>query len=641
MKLKTLFKIIGGLILLLSLIAIGYTKYLAGEASVARKHLLWNRAISRDLTKISISILEPEAAVGTSQIVRVLKTIEMLISDAALDGDYTLMRHLKLARETANDLIIAKSTDSKNLLILQLRLRILESQTAARILVGKWDEINSDNFNNIIITIIFMVILFAIIVSAILYILYVRVIKPIDIFSSKIRNHEPGMTLRSGEASKILEIEGLYLSFEQMDDTLVNNFQVLKESKESVEKALADMEKANQDKEKYEQALRQAQKMEAVGQLTGGIAHDFNNMLGVIMGNLDLLRRNLVGDAKAAEYVEAAYKGSQRGADITKKLLSFSRGRGENPELTNVNDFITGMKDLIAKSLTPKITIETHLADDIWVVSIDPGEFENTLLNLSLNASDAMPGGGSLMIETSNKVLDEHYVQMNPGSTIGEYIQISISDTGTGMAPEVTGQVFQPFFTTKEVGQGTGLGLSMVYGFVQRSGGHIRVYSEPGRGSTFRIYLPKVTEGADENWRTKTKTDGNLTGGDETILILDDEEGLLKVATAYLEDLGYRVQTAGSPKQALQMLQEHDQIDLLFSDVVMPGGIDGYGLANEALKSCPDLKVLLTSGFTSKRENAINGDVAMFARLSENLLNKPYNQSELAVAVRSALDEDA
>jgi len=390
-----------------------------------------------------------------------------------------------------------------------------------------------------------------------------------------------------------------------------------------------------------EEQLRQAQKMEAVGQLTGGIAHDFNNMLGIIMGNLDLLRRKVVGDVKAIEFVEAAYRGSQRGADITKKLLSFARGGAGTPQITNVNDFITDMKNLIAKSLTPKVDIETHLADDIWVVNIDVGELENTLLNLSLNASDAMPEGGILVIETSNKVLDEHYVQMNPGSMAGEYVLVSISDTGIGMAPEVTHQIFQPFFTTKESGRGTGLGLSMVYGFVQRSGGHIKVYSEPDKGSTFRMYFPRAVEGSHDVKDTKSAIDDSLPRGEETVLIVDDEEGLLKVAALYLGDLGYKTRTASSSKLALRQLQQVNQIDLLFSDVVMPGGMDGYDLAKAALKSCPDLKVLLTSGFTSKRENAINGDVAMFARLSENLLNKPYNQSELAVAVRSALDGDA
>jgi len=245
------------------------------------------------------------------------------------------------------------------------------------------------------------------------------------------------------------------------------------------------------ERKEIEQTLIQSQKMEAVGQLTGGIAHDFNNMLGVIMGNLDLLRRKVIGDAKAMEYVEGAYAGSKRGANITKKLLGFSRGEGGKRESTNVNNFIMGMENLIAKSLTPKISVETILADNIWVADIDPGEFENSLLNLSLNASDAMPDGGTLTFETFNKVLDKHYVQLTPGSSAGEYVMISVSDTGTGMAPDVAEQIFQPFFTTKDAGHGTGLGLSMVYGFVQRSGGHIKVYSEPENGSSFNIYLRK------------------------------------------------------------------------------------------------------------------------------------------------------
>lgn len=384
--------------------------------------------------------------------------------------------------------------------------------------------------------------------------------------------------------------------------------------------------------------LRQSQKLEAVGQLTGGIAHDFNNILGIILGNLDLLRREIPNQPEALELVDEAHHGAERGADITRKLLSFSRTEGGNPQLTNVNEFIKGMENLVAKTLTPIIKIETHLADDIWPVRIDPGEFENVFLNLALNAKDAMPDGGSLIVGTYNKVIDDMYVHMNPGSKAGDHVLVSVSDTGTGMTPEIIEKIFQPFFTTKSAGRGTGLGLSLVYGFVKRSGGHIKVYSESGKGTTFNIYFPRETDETSGRSVDDRVIASEPPRGTESILIVDDEEGLLKVAVSYLEDLGYRTQTATSGKDALALLEKSDQIDLLFSDVVMPGGMDGYNLAKEVLRNHPGVKVLLTSGFTSRREGALNGDRAVFARLSKGLLNKPYNRTELASAIRRALD---
>jgi len=389
-----------------------------------------------------------------------------------------------------------------------------------------------------------------------------------------------------------------------------------------------------------EKNLRQSQKMEAVGQLTGGIAHDFNNMLGVIMGNLELLRAKLLKDAKATQYIDQAYKGVERGTKITKKLLNFSRNEQGELQRTNVNDFISGMENLISKSLTPKITIETHLANDVWMTNINPRDFEDTLLNMSLNARDAMPDGGSLIIETSNKILDEPYVLLNPGSVAGEHILVSISDTGAGMTPEVCDQIFLPFFTTKQMGKGTGLGMSMVYGFVQRSGGHIKVYSEAGKGSTFHLFLPKAVEDANSVDLASGIIHEELPRGDESILVVDDEEGLLNVATLYLENLGYRVLTATNSMQALKELQKDNHIDLLFSDVVMPGNMDGYSLGIEVLKKYANIKVLLTSGFTANHQKTNNGDKQLIDKLSRNLLNKPYNLAELAKAVRKALGND-
>jgi PAS domain S-box-containing protein len=398
-----------------------------------------------------------------------------------------------------------------------------------------------------------------------------------------------------------------------------------------------------------EAALRQSQKMEAVGQLTGGIAHDFNNMLGIIMGNLELLRGKVNDDPNVIKHLDAAYAGGERGAKITKKLLSFSRHASEDQTLVNVNELIDGMTDLIGKSLTPKITIETCLADDICAFNIHLGDFEDTLLNLAINAGDAMPGGGTLVIETKNKTLDDQYVQLNPGCAVGDYVLISISDTGIGMEPDVVEQVFQPFFTTKEMGKGTGLGLSMVYGFIQRSKGHVKIYSKPGRGTTVRLYLPRIDQGTVEAEQITSNRAAGLPVGKETILVVDDEQGLADVAMAHLEDLGYTTLAAQSGQQALEVLQEHSQInllfpdvqiDLLFSDVVMPGELDGYELAKKTTRLYPSVKVLLTSGFTFKREAAISRDIPLYKKLTNDLLNKPYNQTELAQAVRNILDKE-
>ncbi len=393
-------------------------------------------------------------------------------------------------------------------------------------------------------------------------------------------------------------------------------------------------------KEQLDQSVQRYQKIEALGQLTGGIAHDFNNMLAVILGNLDLLRDEVSKNPKAMEYISAAIRGGARGTEITKRLVDFSNTEPTETQLVNINNFITSLKSLIAKALTPKISLKLHLADDIWNVNVNTGEFEDALINLSLNARDAMPGGGTLIIESANKTLDETYVALNRGSSTGEHVMISVSDTGSGMPQEIIDRAFEPFFTTKDKGNGSGLGLNMVYGFVQRSNGHVKIYSEVGEGTTFHIYLPRATEPSE---RQKTGADNStknsLPGGNETILVVDDEQELLKVAVQHLERLGYNVLTATRGKQALDIFKERDDIDLLFSDVVMPDGTSGYRLAIDIMKSHQGTKALLTSGFTPQHEIAVNGDKPIYDKLSRTLLNKPYSLTELAHAIRQALDE--
>lgn len=387
------------------------------------------------------------------------------------------------------------------------------------------------------------------------------------------------------------------------------------------------------DRLKLETQLRHVQKMDAVGQLTGGIAHDFNNILNIIYGNLELLESRISNDNIAMERLEKAMKGTLRGADITRKLLNFSRKDAYEVRLVSVNKFIQNIEDLIAKSLTAKIKVEIQLAENLWPVSLDPGDLEDALLNLAINSRDAMPDGGTLVIETANKYLDERYVERNPESKSGDFVMISVSDTGTGFTEENKEKAFEPFFTTKGPGKGTGLGLSMVYGFVQRSGGHLKIYSEAGVGSTIRFYLPRVhvrEHVSDIN----RKNDYKMPVGSETVLVVDDEEGLLDVAVSYLQDLGYKTFSASNGADALKIIRENRDLDLLFSDIIMLGSMDGYQLARAAHGENPALKILLASGFTKKREEYLNGESRYLSKLAANLLTKPYNQAELAIAVR-------
>ncbi len=386
------------------------------------------------------------------------------------------------------------------------------------------------------------------------------------------------------------------------------------------------------DQKTAEKALRRAQKMDAIGQLTGGIAHDFNNILAVILGNLSLFERLITDDEKALKRINSMKKAGQRAADLTKQLLSFSRRQATQQSITNINPVIEGMESLITRSLTPEVEMVYQFADKLWLTEIDPGDFEDALLNLCINARDAMAGHGHLTIETHNATIDASYCVQNPGSSPGNYVELAVSDTGEGIPLEQQEHIFEPFYTTKEQGKGTGLGLSMVFGFVQRSGGFINVYSELGIGTTFRIYLPRI-EGEEPSDETDLKQNETLPQGTETLLIVDDEIDLLDLAKESLEELGYKIQTASDGLQALEQLAKEPTIDLLFSDVVMPGGINGYELAEQACNNYPRLKVLLTSGYSGKAMTNNRQE-----QTTANLLSKPYTQAELAKRVRVLLD---
>lgn len=383
-----------------------------------------------------------------------------------------------------------------------------------------------------------------------------------------------------------------------------------------------------------EEALRRSQKMDAIGQMAGGIAHDFNNILGIMLGNLDLLEIGITADEKAMQRISSIRHSGERGATLTRQLLGFSRREAISVKATDINDIIGEMNTLITQSLTPQIEVEYHFEDKLGLTDIDAGDFEDTLINLVLNARDAMQGRGQLTIETQNSVLDEAYCSLNPGVSAGEYIQLVISDTGSGMTPEQQRRIFEPFFTTKEQGKGTGLGLSMVFGFVQRSHGHIKVYSEPGLGTTFRIYLPCSRTTAQTEHSADTPSIP-LKNGKESILIVDDEVALLELVEESLSGLGYKVYTATNGVEALQRLDETPAVELLFSDVVMPGGINGYELAEKAIEKNPGLKILLTSGYTEMAV-ARNGQT----RFNTHFLSKPYKLTELAHKIHERLGQD-
>lgn len=385
-----------------------------------------------------------------------------------------------------------------------------------------------------------------------------------------------------------------------------------------------------------EEILRNTQKMDAIGQLTGGIAHDFNNLLGIILGNLELLKMTIGDHPEHIEKIDNAIAGADRGATLTRKLLNFSRQTQAAKEITQVNHFIENLHELISKSVTTAVQVELQLDDNLWPVEVDSGDLQDAILNLSLNARDAMPNGGVIEIKTTNKHLDSNYISQNPEMKQGDYIMISVSDNGTGIPDEVKKNIFEPFYTTKEIGKGTGLGLSMVYSFVQRSNGYIQVYSEEDHGTTFNIYLPRSFDNNDD--KSIDISQVIPRGNNEVILIVDDEDKLANAAKYYLEHLGYQAIITNSGDEALTVLKQRNDIDLIFSDVIMPG-INGFELAFTALELIPGIKILLTSGFTSKHIKYSDKKEIIYNKLAANLLEKPYTLNEIAIAIHRTFDE--
>ncbi len=385
-------------------------------------------------------------------------------------------------------------------------------------------------------------------------------------------------------------------------------------------------------REAAESQVRQMQKMEAMGQLTGGVAHDFNNMLAVIMGSLELMQSRLVkGNTNIAQFIESGMDAVQRAATLTQRLLAFSRQQPLSPRGLDPNRLVTDMSDLLRRTLGTDIVIETVLGGGLWRIHADQGQLESAVVNLCVNARDAMPDGGKLTIETANVHLDANYAREHGDVEAGQYVMIAISDNGTGMTADVARRAFDPFFTTKDVGRGTGLGLSQVYGFVKQSGGHIKIYSEVGQGTSVKVYLPRYTGALTEDAPAATQAPLPTGSGNEVVLVVEDEERMRGLTVSALSELGYTVLAADGAEAALRHLDETPDIRLLFTDIVMPE-MNGRKLAEEALRRHPALKVLYTTGFT---RNAIVHSGVLDHGVQ--LLQKPFTLEELATKVRELL----
>jgi PAS domain S-box-containing protein len=388
------------------------------------------------------------------------------------------------------------------------------------------------------------------------------------------------------------------------------------------------------ERRSMEEQLRQVQKMEAIGQLTGGIAHDFNNLLTVISGNIETVQRRINRtDPGLYRHLDAAFRAVERASTLTHRLLAYSRRQPLEPKPVELNRLIIGMSDLLGRTIGAHITIETVLAGGLWQVSADPNQIENAILNLAVNARDAMPEGGKLTIETANTHLDEQYARANAEVTPGQYVMLAVTDTGTGMTPDVVEKAFEPFFTTKEIGEGTGLGLSQVYGFIKQSGGHIKIYSEPGQGTTVRLYLTRIREGLAVVQEDVPAAQPLPLGGREAILVVEDNDEVRAYTTDVLRELGYEVFEATEGDTALSLVASEPRIKLLFTDVGLPGPFNGRQIADEARKLRSDLKVLFTTGYA---QNAIIHQGRLDPGVQ--LIVKPFNFASLAAKIRQMFD---
>jgi PAS domain S-box-containing protein len=385
------------------------------------------------------------------------------------------------------------------------------------------------------------------------------------------------------------------------------------------------------EQKRLEGELRQSQKMEAVGQLTSGLAHDFNNLLSVVIGNLQLLERLCRGENRALSHVETALRAALRGADLTGRLLAFSRQQVLAPRVIEVNEHLTGMKELLERALGRSIVVRLELAADLWPIRVDAGQLENSILNLAINARDAMPSGGELVIGTHNLTLDEAHAIGPSYVAPGPYVCVSVADNGHGMSEEASKRAFEPFFTTKEIGKGTGLGLSMVYGFCEQSGGHAQIASTPDVGTTVSLYFPRSSQVVDSAEQPDARK-GPMPMGSETVLVVEDDNDVRATAVTSLQSLGYRVFDAGSARAALEVLERKPSVDLLLTDMMLAEGERGLDLVTRVLRERPRVRVLVTSAFA---ENSVQHQSLVASGYP--VLTKPYSMEALAHRIRATL----
>jgi two-component system, NtrC family, sensor kinase len=397
---------------------------------------------------------------------------------------------------------------------------------------------------------------------------------------------------------------------------------------DEADRAIAAVAAETERRKEAEDTLRHAQRMQAIGQMAGGIAHDFNNLLTAVTGNLDMILRSANDNARIQRLTEAALRATMRGERLTHQLLMFSRREVLRPETLNLNRLLMEFDGLMRRAAGETVEVELHLDPGLDPSHVDQVQFEAAVLNLVVNARDALPDGGPIIVETRNVVLDEAYAAENPEVKPGPYVMVAVSDHGAGIDTSDLPHVFEPFFTTKDVGKGSGLGLSQVYGFAKESGGHVKIYSERGVGTSVKLYLPRSAERPAETVRPAVVPLRTAAGG-ESVLVVEDDEGVLSMAVESLEDLGYRVLVARNGREALAIVKGNAQIDILFSDIVMPGGINGAELAIEARRLRPSIKVLLTSGYSGA---ALAGERGLPADLP--VLGKPYRRDELAAQLR-------
>jgi PAS domain S-box-containing protein len=437
-----------------------------------------------------------------------------------------------------------------------------------------------------------------------------------------------------------LRIVGVNVDVTEQKRAMVHLRAFTETLEERVKERTRELEREFEARKKAEEALRQAQKIEAVGQLTGGIAHDFNNLLTIVVGGLEAIGRQIpaLPDSPAASRIvrarDMALQGAHRAVTLTSRLLAFSRQQPLAPQALDANKLVAGICEFLRRTLGEAVALETVLAGGLWPAFADSNQLENAMLNLALNARDAMPNGGKLTIETANCYLDEAYVgEIAEPVKPGQYVMVAVADTGLGMEKATIEKAFEPFFTTKEVGKGTGLGLSQVYGFIRQSAGHVKIYSEVGEGTTVKIYLPRHRGESDAVKGEDGPSDSPRAIGNEKVLVVEDDDALRAYTTESLRELGYRVLEAANGAAALEILSDDSDIDLLFTDVVMPGGVNGRQLADDASRRRPTLKVLFTTGYT---RNAI----VHHGRLDPgiHLISKPFSFQELATRIRARLD---